>query len=133
MFSYVDPRHTVRTVEYVADQNGFHPIHITNPNLDTKAVAQEKAKHAALYNKIALEQQRIAEERGQFGLDDGSYKPKPDENIQPTFVPIDHPRDTAAVNRAKFRHFDLYDRIAQDHARIAAERQFQNPEGELTY
>lgn len=33
------------------------------------------------------------------------------------------PADTAAVQRAKNRHFTLFERIAEEHARIAAQRQ----------
>lgn len=33
------------------------------------------------------------------------------------------PQDTESVANAKVRHHTLYDRIAQDHARIGAERE----------
>lgn len=33
------------------------------------------------------------------------------------------PVDTAAVQRAKNRHFSLFEKIAEEHARIAAERE----------
>ncbi|PSN39780.1 hypothetical protein C0J52_15315 [Blattella germanica] len=63
MFAYVDPRHQVRTVEYVADEHGFHPV-LSNPVADTPTVAAAKAKHADLYARIAAEHARIAAERG---------------------------------------------------------------------
>lgn len=57
-YSFIDPKHEVRTVEYVADKNGFHP-HLTNYEdtqafpVDSEAVRLAKAKHFALYQKIA--------------------------------------------------------------------------------
>jgi hypothetical protein len=63
MFAYVDPRYQVRTVEYVADAQGFHPV-LSNPVADTPTVAAAKAKHADLYARIAAEHARIAAERG---------------------------------------------------------------------
>lgn len=35
------------------------------------------------------------------------------------------PHDTASVANAKIRHHTLYEQIAEDHARIAAEREAQ--------
>ena len=54
-FSYVDPRHQLRTVDYYADQNGFHPSlsHVPQPQKQSEAVLRETARHAALYNQIA--------------------------------------------------------------------------------
>jgi hypothetical protein len=63
MFAYVDPRYQVRTVEYVADAQGFHPV-LSNPVADTPTVAAAKARHADLYARIAAEHARIAAERG---------------------------------------------------------------------
>ncbi|XP_069685371.1 cuticle protein 10.9-like [Periplaneta americana] len=63
MFAYVDPRHQVRTVEYVADAEGFHPV-LSNPVADTPTVAAAKVRHADLYARIAAEHARIAAERG---------------------------------------------------------------------
>lgn len=62
MFAYVDPRYQVRTVEYVADAQGFHPV-LSNPVADTPTVAAAKAQHADLYARIAAEHARIAAER----------------------------------------------------------------------
>ena len=70
MFAYVDPRHQVRTVEYVADSQGFHPV-LSNPVADTPTVAAAKANHHELFAKIAAEHARIAAERG----------PEPDEQL----------------------------------------------------
>lgn len=54
-FSYVDPLNQVRTVEYTADENGFHPqlSHPSYPNQNTKAVDLATQRHLELYNKIA--------------------------------------------------------------------------------
>lgn len=56
-FSYVDPRHQVRTVEYVADKTGFYPqlSHEQQPPKESEAVRKATEKHYQLYNKIALE------------------------------------------------------------------------------
>lgn len=51
-FSYIDPLNQVRTVEYVADENGFHP-HLSHPVQNTKAVDLATQRHLELYNKIA--------------------------------------------------------------------------------
>lgn len=54
-FSYIDPRNQVRTVEYTADENGFHPqlSHENIPVQNTKAVDLATQRHLELYNKIA--------------------------------------------------------------------------------
>ncbi|KAF5286592.1 hypothetical protein FQA39_LY16275 [Lamprigera yunnana] len=99
-FSYVDPRHQIRTVDYVADKDGFHPVlnrgQLPIP-LDTPVVALAKQKHLQQYNAIAHSHQAAP------GV----------ENL---------PRDSASVHNAKVKHFTLYDKIAQEHAKIAAER-----------
>jgi len=51
-FAYVDPRNQLRTVEYVADKNGFHPSLSHEPQ-ETEAVKLATARHFNLYNKIA--------------------------------------------------------------------------------
>lgn len=55
IFQYVDPRNQVRTVEYQADENGFHPAlsHVPEPNKDTEAVERVKQRHHELYEKIS--------------------------------------------------------------------------------
>lgn len=56
-FSYVDPRQQIRTVDYTADKNGFHPIlsHEAKPQEQSAAVKLETQRQAALFNKIANE------------------------------------------------------------------------------
>lgn len=60
-FTYIDPRQQIRTVEYTADQDGFHP----NLSVDgeaspvdagpqeTEAVKLAKQRHFATYDRIA--------------------------------------------------------------------------------
>lgn len=112
-YSYVDPRNRVRTVEYVADENGFHPqlSHNPQPPKDSEAVALEKARHFALYNKIA------------------------ERNLQPAQViasDYSSPRESVAVANAKQKHFTLFDKIAREHAHIAAEREAERRAYEAT-
>nr|CAD7263827.1 unnamed protein product [Timema shepardi] len=64
-FAYVDPRHQIRMVEYVADKNGFHPV-LSNPVADTPIVAAAKQHHADLFQRIAEEHARIAAERDEI-------------------------------------------------------------------
>ncbi|KAF5292061.1 hypothetical protein FQR65_LT11327 [Abscondita terminalis] len=100
-YSYVDPRHQIRTVEYVADKNGFHPILNKNPSpvpADTPIVALAKQKHLQQYNEIAHTHQ-----------------------IAPGLARV--PVDSASVHHAKIKHLNLFQKIAEEHARIAAERQ----------
>lgn len=54
-YSYVDPLQQIRTVDYTADQNGFHPVlsHEQKPQKQSLAVQLATRKHIALYNKIA--------------------------------------------------------------------------------
>ncbi|XP_019866096.1 larval cuticle protein A2B [Aethina tumida] len=99
-YSYVDPRHQIRTVEYVADKNGFHPVLNKNPPplpKDSAAVAQAKEKHLLQYAAIAASHQ-----------------------VQPNSVLV--PVDSAAVQYAKNKHLSLFQKIAEEHARIAEER-----------
>lgn len=54
-FSYIDPKQEIRSVEYVADKDGFHPI-LSHPNLAPKqsaAVQRATINHLRLYNSIA--------------------------------------------------------------------------------
>jgi hypothetical protein len=77
----VDPRNRVRTVQYVADANGFHPISNmgSSPVTDTPVVADAKLRHFALVEKISAEHAKIAAERAALAphseqiLDDGQY------------------------------------------------------------
>lgn len=87
-FSYIDPRNEVRTVEYTADENGFHP-QLSHPVQNTRAVDLATQRHFELYNKIAL------------------------RNSDPNYVQaVPQPKNSAAVNRATQRHLELYDKIA---------------------
>ncbi|XP_055855533.1 uncharacterized protein LOC129918817 [Episyrphus balteatus] len=98
-FSYVDPRQEVRTVQYTADEYGFHPELSHEPE-DTEANKLAKERHFALYNKIAeqhanpelLQEQSIA----------------------------DAPHQSEAVVRATKKHMNLFDKIAAEHAAIGA-------------
>lgn len=52
LYTYVDPRHEIRTVEYTADKNGFHPILNIPPAIDTPAVAAARSRHFELFNQV---------------------------------------------------------------------------------
>lgn len=54
-FSYVDPRQQVRTVEYVADKDGFHPQVSPGDSEpeQTEAVKQATFRHLKAFNRIA--------------------------------------------------------------------------------
>ncbi|XP_018572158.1 cuticle protein 16.8 [Anoplophora glabripennis] len=98
-FSYVDPRHKIRTVQYIADRQGFHPVLNENvPDLpsDTPVVAAAKEKHLRKFAAIATAHQ---------------------EGSNQAIVPV----DTKAVEFAKNKHLSLYQQIAEEHARLAAE------------
>ncbi|XP_015513388.2 cuticle protein 16.8 [Neodiprion lecontei] len=111
MYSYVDPKFKVRTVEYIADKTGFHP-HLTNFEdtqtvpVDSEAVQLAKQKHQALYEHIA--------------------------NAHAQGVPANAPAESASVLRAKERHLRLYSKIADQHAAIAAEREAERLAFEAT-
>ncbi|XP_055904014.1 uncharacterized protein LOC129939861 [Eupeodes corollae] len=100
-FSYVDPRQEVRTVQYTADEYGFHPELSHEPE-DTEANKLAKERHFALYNKIAeqhahpqlLQEQSIA----------------------------DAPHQSESVIRATNKHLSLFDKIAREHAAIGAQQ-----------
>ncbi|XP_046737807.1 cuticle protein 6 [Diprion similis] len=111
MYSYLDPKFKVRTVEYTADQNGFHPL-LTNFEdtqavpVDSEAVQLAKQKHQALYEHIA--------------------------NAHAQGVPANAPAESASVLRAKERHLHLFAKIADQHAAIAAEREAERLAFEAT-
>ncbi|KAJ8972618.1 hypothetical protein NQ317_004673 [Molorchus minor] len=97
-YSYVDPRHKIRTVQYIADENGFRSIsNDPTPDLpsDTPVVAAAKERHLQRYASIA-----------------NAHQAGPS-----VFVPA----DTKAVQYAKNKHLSLYQKIAEEHARLAAE------------
>lgn len=97
----MDPRFRLRTVEYVADKNGFYPILNYTPKPlpdDSPVVEAAKQKHYALYAKIAN-----AHAQGIESLPSA-------------------PRQSESVIRATNKHYDLFNKIAAEHARIAEER-----------
>jgi len=99
-YSYVDPSYKIRTVDYIADKNGFHAsLSHPSPALpsDTAAVKAAKERHALQYASIAQAHQ-----------------------IKPGYVIV--PVDSVAVQKATAKHFTLFEKIAAEHARIAAER-----------
>ncbi|XP_043595152.1 cuticle protein 7 [Bombus pyrosoma] len=101
-YSFIDPKHKIRTVQYAADENGFHASLINYEDtiaqpIDSEAVRLAKEKHFRLYQKIA--------ESNAHG------------------VPVNLPRDSASVGRAKDRHIQLYQKIAEEHAAIANQRE----------
>ncbi|CAD7092407.1 unnamed protein product [Hermetia illucens] len=108
-FAYVDPRNELRTVEYVADQYGFHPALSHEPQ-DTEAVKLATAKHLDLYHRIAASHQ------------------DPTISFQPAAAPV----DSAAVAHRKAYHAALFEKIASEHARIGAEREAERAAFEAT-
>lgn len=60
-FTYIDPRQQIRTVEYTADQDGFHPNVMVDgasegekgEPQETEAVKLAKQRHFEIYNRIA--------------------------------------------------------------------------------
>lgn len=54
-FSYIDPRQEIRTVEYTADKDGFHP-NVSPENLEpqqSEAVKLATQRHLEAFNRIA--------------------------------------------------------------------------------
>lgn len=97
-YSYVDPLHKIRTVDYVANKQGFHALsNINVPVLpvDTPEVAAAKNKHLLQYATLANANIQVQNE-------------------------IVLPVDTLAVQRAKERHHYLFESIAAQHAQLAA-------------
>ncbi|XP_031828863.1 uncharacterized protein LOC116425388 [Nomia melanderi] len=110
-YSFVDPKHKLRTVQYTADETGFHASLINYEDtvaqpVDSEAVRLAKEKHFRLYQKIA--------EANAHG------------------VPASLPRDSVSVVRAKDRHNQLYQKIAEEHAAIAAQREAERLAYEAT-
>ncbi|XP_030023295.2 cuticle protein 16.8 [Manduca sexta] len=102
-FAYLDPRQQLRTVDYVADKEGFHPVLNDVPPehpADSESVARAKNRHFELYAQIA---------------EDHAHHPHPEE--------VSIPRQSAAVAAATAKHAQLFKVIAEQHARIAAERE----------
>ncbi|XP_076181317.1 uncharacterized protein LOC143153727 isoform X2 [Ptiloglossa arizonensis] len=107
-YSFIDPSHKVRTVQYTADETGFHASLINYEDtiaqpVDSEAVRLAKEKHYRLYQKIAQ------------------------ANAQGASANL--PRDSVSVGRARDRHMQLYQKIAEEHAAISAQREAER----LTY
>ncbi|XP_031638497.1 uncharacterized protein LOC116350729 [Contarinia nasturtii] len=95
-FSYIDPRQEIRSVEYTADKDGFHPV-LSHPNevpQQSEAVKLATLRHFEQYNRIA------------------------EQNANGNIIV---PSDSAAVARAKQRHQTLFEQIALEHQRLGAE------------
>lgn len=54
-YSYIDPKQEIRSVEYVADKDGFRPV-LSHPQVEqqqSEAVQRATNRHIELYNRIA--------------------------------------------------------------------------------
>uniref|UniRef100_T1P9U6 Cuticle protein n=1 Tax=Musca domestica TaxID=7370 RepID=T1P9U6_MUSDO len=102
-FSYVDPKNQVRTVQYVADEHGFHP-QLSHQLEDSEAVKAAKQKHFQLYNRIA--QQHAS-------------------GVEHPAAPLTGPNQSEAVVRATNKHLSEYERIAAEHAALGAQQEAQ--------
>ncbi|XP_016989500.1 cuticle protein 16.8 [Drosophila rhopaloa] len=102
-FSYVDPKNQVRTVQYVADENGFHP-QLSHKLEDSAAVQAAKQRHFQTYNRIAQEH--------------ASYTPG-----QAALAAAPHA--SAAVAHATQKHLSAFERIAAEHAAIGRQQEAQ--------
>ncbi|XP_034945204.1 uncharacterized protein [Chelonus insularis] len=103
-YAYIDPKFKIRTVDYTADKNGFHPIlknfeDVQKLPEDSEAVKLEREKHFRLYNKIA------------------SAQANPGNADQVL------PRETYSVAKARNHHMELFRKIAAEHEAIAAQRE----------
>lgn len=61
-FSYIDPRQEIRSVEYTADKDGFHPI-LSHPNDEpqqSEAVKKATLRHYELFNRIAEQNANVS-------------------------------------------------------------------------
>merc|ERR1719369_512266 len=92
-YAYLDPNYKWQQVQYVADDEGFHVDSSNLPvaNVDTPAVANAKANHAALFQQIAA-----SHTLGADGV----------------VIPVVGPQDSASVAQAKAQHAALFGRIA---------------------
>lgn len=110
-YSYIDPKQKLRTVQYSADDTGFHASLINFDDavaqpVDSEAVRLAKERHFRLYQRIA------------------------EANLHG--VPDDPPRDTSSVARAKERHTELFRKIADEHAAISERREAERRAYEAT-
>ncbi|XP_055377798.1 uncharacterized protein LOC129609713 [Condylostylus longicornis] len=115
-FSYVDPKNQVRTVQYIADENGFHPK-LSHALEDTEANRRAAANHLKLYNEIA-----------QAHANSGNTL----QDHARAVANAPHPYNSQAVISATNKHLNLYDKIVQEHAHIAAEREAERIAFEAT-
>ncbi|XP_015124603.1 uncharacterized protein LOC107046494 [Diachasma alloeum] len=109
-YSFIDPKFQIRTVDYTADKNGFHPVlknfdEFQTPPEDSEAVKRERERHFALYQRIA-------------------------ESNSHGFISL--PKETVGVAKAKERHLELFKKIAAEHQAIAAEREAERLAYEAT-
>jgi len=124
VFRYVDPSLQVQEVIYTADADGFVVQNDVLPQ-DTQAGERARANHQAEFDRIAQEHRAIGEERGQEPY---VYDPSQYDNIEVDPDSIPHPEFRPAVARARSQHQSLFEEIAAQHARIAAERKTPIPE-----
>ncbi|XP_063541217.1 cuticle protein 21-like [Cydia strobilella] len=132
-YSYVDPRNKVRKVDYVADKGGFHPILNDAPPdhpADTASVAQAKNRHYQLYAKIAQEHASYPHPAPASGL---SLRGQSQATYSHPALSAASPRQSAAVASETLKHAELFRVIAEQHARIAAEREELQNEEDIRY
>jgi len=63
-YSYVDPSFKIRKVDYIADENGFHPVLNYAASAlpkDTPVVAAAKERHLVQFSRIASQHQQLPE------------------------------------------------------------------------
>lgn len=124
-FSYIDPRQEIRTVEYTADKQGFHPVlsHAIDEPRQTEAVKQATIRHIEQYNRIAEQNANVSNQimmkmnRNLITMNRillNLFQ----SNLQGNIVV---PSDSYAVAKAKERHQTLYEQIAEEHQRLGAE------------
>lgn len=107
-YSYVDPLQQIRTVDYVADENGFRPTLSHQPVAQQPSAAVRRAteRHATLYAQIAA-----------------NHAQPPLTGAEAELAALAAaPRDSASVAYAKQKHYLLFDQIAAEHERIGAEQ-----------
>ncbi len=136
-YAYLDPNWKWQKVEYVADpETGFH---VKNQDesaaaalpLDTAEVAKAKQRHRALFAAIAERHRRVNGAVAASAKEPPSLasQPQPQPRQTPSLSPyavaplLPHaPVETDAVKRKREEHAAAFRRIAEEHARIAAEQ-----------
>lgn len=139
VYRYVDPSLRVHEVIYSADENGFH-VQSDNAPEYTEAQIAARANHAQLFQQIADEHNKIGAEHALEAAERG-YDPQQEERYVAPQRNLDYstgildpaslPQFSPVVERARFRHQELFEKIADQHARIAAERK-TDPRAEET-